>query len=654
MSSSRPNESNVNTQSGSTGSSDDETNETKELQTCPPLLDSLNRRDQLDSLNGVVVAATANTRTTSGSGGHVETTSNPNNTAPYTLPSGDLMNAKNTMRSYSVDAAAGMAVAGVATTTPPTTGAACANPAATASAHSDNGEMTYKMTMQSSSFHAVTVPTRHEPFVPPSNAAAPFPPVQVQEPMPMAMVVPDSVLHATHGSSNRNHQQPAVAVALAAHWSKPLVVILGVIAVLLLVIAVIGGVCATGGCFSSSSAAGSTATARPVSSGAVTVSPAVPPPTPSTQIATPAPLIVTSANAPRAEQVVAFINDITLTGQTMSVSASSIMNELEPEELALYWLIYNDTDLNLWPDSPTNRFRLQQRYALAILQVQGDDIDPLFGIVGNECEWNGVTCKSQDELGILEAVTEVYIDTYNNGTLWTGRLSADLGLLSTLLHFNMSGGEVGGSGGLVGTLPSQFGLLKNLQALDLSYNKLTGSLPSQIGLLTNLTYLRVSANELNGSLPSQIGQLTNLAYFRVSSNDLTGILPSQIWQLTSLQSFGVSSNQLTGSLPYQIGQLTNLTSLFVYDNELTGSLPSQIGQLTNLRELYMNTNNLTGSLPNQLGQLTSLRYLILYYNNFIGTIPESVCLLRNESLTFLTADCISDVSCEENCCTYCT
>jgi hypothetical protein len=37
------------------------------------------------------------------------------------------------------------------------------------------------------------------------------------------------------------------------------------------------------------------------------------------------------------------------------------------EEQALRWLIDYDTDLNLVPTTPSNRFRLQQRYALAIL-----------------------------------------------------------------------------------------------------------------------------------------------------------------------------------------------------------------------------------------------------------------------------------------------
>jgi hypothetical protein len=264
---------------------------------------------------------------------------------------------------------------------------------------------------------------------------------------------------------------------------------------------------------------------------------------------------------PRAKQVATFINNITLTGRTISVSATNAVTSLEPEEMALHWLIHYDGDLNVLPDTPINRFRLQQRYAVAILRVQQDGTNPFVSSVDVECEWDGVTCQSMNlgnDIGIQDAVTEIYIETYNDGNMWTGQLSADLGLLSTLTHFNMSGDSV-----------------------------------------------RFNNGGLFGSLPSQIGQ----------------------W--TSLQNFDVSENVLTGSLPSQVGQLTNLKYFFAYSNFLTGSLPIQIGQLTHLQELYVSGNN------------------------FIGTMPVSICLLRNLNLTGLAADCVLEVSCSENCCTYC-
>jgi Leucine Rich repeats (2 copies)/Leucine rich repeat len=376
-------------------------------------------------------------------------------------------------------------------------------------------------------------------------------------------------------------------------------VLLGMVVIVLAVGAVIGSVCGTGGCFSSSPTA--------VSVGS--------PPT----------KVVSPTVSPRAEQVTSFINNITLTGRTIAVSAESNDTSLDLEALALRWLIDYDKGL---PNTPTNRFHLQQRYALATLQVQQEGA--VLGIDDNECTWSGVTCQNVSlgtELGIQEAVTEVYIDTYNNGNLWIGRLSADLGLLSTLIHFKMNGdaNDVM-TGGLVGTLPSQIGLLTNLQTLDFALNRLTGSLPTQIGQLTNLSSLVVAQNNLR-SLPSQIGQLT------------------------TLQSLDLSYNELSGYLISQIGQLTNLQDLDLFYNDMSGSLPSQIGQMTSLIFLSVSDNALSGSLPSQIGKLTNLQYLYLSGNKFIGTVPDSVCLLRNQSLFDLWADCVSEVSC--NCCNDC-
>ena len=41
-------------------------------------------------------------------------------------------------------------------------------------------------------------------------------------------------------------------------------------------------------------------------------------------------------------------------------------------------------------------------------------------------------------------------------------------------------------------------------------NDLVGSLPSQLGLLTHLTDLVLHANRLSGSIPTQLGDMTAL------------------------------------------------------------------------------------------------------------------------------------------------
>jgi hypothetical protein len=122
------------------------------------------------------------------------------------LPSGDLADAKNTMRSYSVAAAVTTAAATTTTTTVGGTVAVTNAPTGTAAATDRvhlGGPAADKNTLLSSSFSgpervighvtAITVPTLHDLFA--SSNPAPFPPLAEvqQEHLLVATVVPDSV-----------------------------------------------------------------------------------------------------------------------------------------------------------------------------------------------------------------------------------------------------------------------------------------------------------------------------------------------------------------------------------------------------------------------------------------------------------------------------
>jgi Leucine-rich repeat (LRR) protein len=68
--------------------------------------------------------------------------------------------------------------------------------------------------------------------------------------------------------------------------------------------------------------------------------------------------------------------------------------------------------------------------------------------------------------------------------------------------------------------------------------------------------------------------------------------------------------------------------------------------------LDVSGNELSGTLPSQIGQLTKLELLYVDGNKFIGTMPDGICLLRNQRLADLVADC-QEVSCKIPCCTVC-
>eukprot|EP00934_Nitzschia_sp_Nitz4_P005131 Nitzschia sp. Nitz4//scaffold308_size21609//18585//20400//NITZ4_008607-RA/size21609-augustus-gene-0.45-mRNA-1//-1//CDS//3329547167//5121//frame0 len=87
-----------------------------------------------------------------------------------------------------------------------------------------------------------------------------------------------------------------------------------------------------------------------------------------------------------------------------------------------------------------------------------------------------------------------------------------------------------------GSLPTEVGLLANLEELYLEYMDLTGSLPSEIGLLTSLSVLSLSYNELTGSIPNELNSLVSLEILRLHSNpSLSGSL-NELCELESTTS----------------------------------------------------------------------------------------------------------------------
>mmetsp|Transcript_6048 Transcript_6048/g.13476 ORF Transcript_6048/g.13476 Transcript_6048/m.13476 type:complete len:112 (-) Transcript_6048:265-600(-) len=69
---------------------------------------------------------------------------------------------------------------------------------------------------------------------------------------------------------------------------------------------------------------------------------------------------------------------------------------------------------------------------------------------------------------------------------------------------------------------------------------------------------------LNGTLPTEVGLLTNLEKFLVDLNRLSGTIPSQLGNLTNLERLFLGGNRLTGQMPTELGRLTNLRELLFF------------------------------------------------------------------------------------------
>ncbi|PHT24641.1 hypothetical protein CQW23_35668 [Capsicum baccatum] len=103
--------------------------------------------------------------------------------------------------------------------------------------------------------------------------------------------------------------------------------------------------------------------------------------------------------------------------------------------------------------------------------------------------------------------------------------------------------------------------MKNLECLDLSYNKLNGELA--IGLAhegSKLYLLRLSNNKLKGEIFPVSGNINNFQYLYLDGNNFSGPIPPKL-STAPLQTLDLSYNNLSGNIPAWLGNISSLTSL---------------------------------------------------------------------------------------------
>ncbi|NWW74286.1 PIDD1 protein, partial [Climacteris rufus] len=171
--------------------------------------------------------------------------------------------------------------------------------------------------------------------------------------------------------------------------------------------------------------------------------------------------------------------------------------------------------------------------------------------------------------------------------------------------------------GSLTSLPPDFGNLRCLTHLDLSFNRLS-TLPSCILHLPNLRVLLVSHNSLV-TLPEDFGCLSKLTFFSAMKNQLKG-LPQSIGKLSMLQDLDLSENALE-SLPEEVGNLHNCRELDLSGNHLS-SIPDSLANLKSLHQLHLHSNLLV-TVPASLASLPSLSRLDLQ-NNCLRAVPPEI------------------------------
>ncbi|KAM7262802.1 hypothetical protein ACFE04_000485 [Oxalis oulophora] len=144
-----------------------------------------------------------------------------------------------------------------------------------------------------------------------------------------------------------------------------------------------------------------------------------------------------------------------------------------------------------------------------------------------------------------------------------------------------------------------------LWTLDISNNRLSGPIPKWMAKISSLEEIRMSNNNLEGSIPAELCQL-DLQALDLSHNKLQGTLRDVFNNISSnMMIMDLSNNHFTGCIPHSISRLSMLAFLFLNDNNLEGEVPTQMCKLNQLCLINLSHNNLSGRIPSCLRTTSS-------------------------------------------------
>ncbi|MFS8032991.1 putative protein kinase RLK-Pelle-LRR-XV family [Helianthus anomalus] len=192
-----------------------------------------------------------------------------------------------------------------------------------------------------------------------------------------------------------------------------------------------------------------------------------------------------------------------------------------------------------------------------------------------------------------------------------------------------------------------FTKLKNLQVLNLGFNRLFGEIPYSLSECKYLSILNLAGNRIDGPVPEFLGNFVKLKVINLSLNRFSGSFGDRFWSYCDvLEHVDFSGNFLDGRIPNSLGKCSNLKKLLLFSNKFSGGLPFELGNLRVLEVLDVSRNSLSGVIPASIGNCVKLSVLVLSSdfnvnhryglikdgNSFASSLPLQITMLPNLKL----------------------
>lgn len=161
-----------------------------------------------------------------------------------------------------------------------------------------------------------------------------------------------------------------------------------------------------------------------------------------------------------------------------------------------------------------------------------------------------------DRIAILSTQSLHHFDVSDN--YFTGIISTEIGRFTSLKYLFLANNI----NFTAAPIPTEIGLLTQLQDLSFQNTNRMGPIPTEIGNCQNLILLDLNRNELDGEIPTEIGQLKKLQYLTIQENpNITGMIPTTITNIRNLNTFILYQTGITsGTEAICDNSTTELTS----------------------------------------------------------------------------------------------